>query len=71
MGALVIVRARARLGGRGAGVGRQEMTYPNYFLTRADWDQLNTPSSMESKVGIIADRLQAPMSLKHAAPLTC
>ena len=38
------------------------MDHPNYFLTRGDWDQLNSASSMETKMGVIADRLQAPVS---------
>lgn len=52
-----------------AGFGRQEMDNPNYFLTRGDWDQLNLASSMETKVGIMTDRLQAPVSLNHVTPL--
>ena len=52
-----------------AGFGQQEMDNPNYFLTRGDWEQLNSASSMETKVGVIAERLQAPVSWKHVTPL--
>lgn len=58
---LIMAPSRARAG-RWAGCGRQDMDHPNYFLTRGDWDQLNSASSMETKMGVIADRLQAPVS---------
>ena len=35
------------------------MNHPNLFLTRADWDELNSQTTMETKVGVIAERLQA------------